>query len=542
MNHHPTIRVGSLVFVCLLSSTLAWAQGHPGLRTIAPIDDLRDLQRWDRRVDDLRADGSLRARSSWTDVDVAGRTHERLAQYHDGIPVVGADVTRQFANGLTISVFGRIYEGIDIAVAPSLSTERIETLIAQRTGVALGPTRRPALVVLPVPTGGYRLAYQARIVTAGSLTSYFFDAYTGEILKARSDLQSQAAVGTAVGVLGDRKKISVESLGGRFVASDLLRPPSIATFDMQADLDRTVDFLNGLVPLGPSDLASDTDNDWDQGQAVDAHVYAGLTYDYFFKRFGRRGLDDGDLTMRSLVNPVRREDIFSQTDDVVGNFYLNAFYAGQGVMVYGVGLPRGLTLGGQVWDFLSGALDVVAHELTHGVTDFTSALIYENESGALNESFSDMMAIAVEFFFQDPGNAPGRADYRLGEDVIRPNGIRSIENPLAYGDPDHYSRRVTGEEDNGGVHTNSGIPNQAYYLAIEGGANRTSGLAVQGVGAANRAQIEHVFYRAFTRMLPADATFSVARAATVQAARDLYGAGSPAERAILQAWTAVGVN
>jgi thermolysin len=96
--------------------------------------------------------------------------------------------------------------------------------------------------------------------------------------------------------------------------------------------------------------------------------------------------------------------------------------------------------------------------------------------------------------------------------------------------------------DNGGVHINSGIANHAFYLAIEGGTNRTSGLAVQGVGAANREQIERVFYRAFTQMLPTNATFALARAATIQAARDLFGTNSNPERAVTQAWTAVGVN
>ena len=102
-----------------------------------------------------------------------------------------------------------------------------------------------------------------------------------------------------------------------------------------------------------------------------------------------------------------------------------------------------------------------------------------------------------------------------------------MANPGAFGDPDHYSRRYLGTRDNGGVHTNSGIPNHAFYLAIEGGTNRTSGLSVTGVGGANREQIEKVFYRAFAFMLPANATFSTARAATIQAARDLYGATAP---------------
>jgi Zn-dependent metalloprotease len=99
-----------------------------------------------------------------------------------------------------------------------------------------------------------------------------------------------------------------------------------------------------------------------------------------------------------------------------------------------------------------------------------------------------------------------------------------------------------GTQDNGGVHTNSGIANQAFYLAIEGGANRTSGLSVIGVGAANREQMEKVFYRGFTQLMPSNATFAVARTVTIQAARDLYGVGSNAERAVTQAWTAVGVN
>ena len=125
--------------------------------------------------------------------------------------------------------------------------------------------------------------------------------------------------------------------------------------------------------------------------------------------------------------------------------------------------------------------------------------------------------------------------------VVQTRGFRSMAAPQQFNDPDHYTLRYTGSADNGGVHTNSGIPNHAYYLAIEGGQNRVSGRAVPGVGAANREQIERVFHRAFVFMLPANATFSVARAATIQAARDLYGSGGAVERAVTEAWTAVGV-
>ncbi|MDO8836961.1 MAG: M4 family metallopeptidase, partial [Vicinamibacterales bacterium] len=276
---------------------------------------------------------------------------------------------------------------------------------------------------------------------------------------------------------------------------------------------------------------------------VDGHVYAGWTYDYFYKRFGRKGLDGRDLRMVSLVHPVRREDLSSHPSDIVNTFYLNAFYFGNGVMVFGEGLPSHLTAGGYRWNYFAGALDVVAHELTHGVTEFTSDLIYRNESGALNEAFSDIMGVSAEFFFQEPGSGYMKADYVIGEDLTSPlGGFRSLSNPQAYGDPDHYSRRYLGTADNGGVHSNSGIANHAFYLAIEGGTNRTSGMAVQGVGSANRAKIEAVFYRAFTLMLTPSSTFSMARAATIQAARDLHGAGSDVERAVTDAWTACGVQ
>jgi thermolysin len=211
-------------------------------------------------------------------------------------------------------------------------------------------------------------------------------------------------------------------------------------------------------------------------------------------------------------------------------------------MVYGEGLPEGLTFQGQRWDYLAGGLDIVGHELTHGVTQYSSNLIYEGEPGALNEAFSDIMGTSIEFFFQPPGSGPLQADYLVGEDVIVPGGIRSMQNPRLYGHPLHYDERFTGPEDNGGVHINSGIPNNAFYLAVEGGANAYSGLVVTGVGGANREQIEKVFYRAFVQLLPPSASFATARSATIQAARELYGSGSPAEQAVTQAWTAVGVN
>ena len=531
----------TLAFIAVFAAAgaPAQAQDHPGLRRIA-AGSILELRQWDQRIDTMLRDGELRVQRVAPDPDVAGRTHERATQSYKGIRVDGADVTRQLASGQTVSMFGVLYSGINLSVSPTLTSTRAADILRQLTGRTLGPARMPELTVLPTG-GGYALAWRARVATPGGVTLYFLDAHSGKILKQRSDLQTQAAVGNGRGVLGDQKKMSVRSSGSEYVAVDDLRPPDLTSYDMHGNLDRMIDILNG-APIAAGDVASDSDNTWTDAAVVDAHSYAGFTYDYYFKRYGRRGLDDRNSAVRSFVHPVSRADLFSYPPDVIGTFYVNAFYCCGGFMVYGEGIPGGYTLDGQYVDYQSGALDVIAHELTHGVTDYTSALEYENQSGALNEAFSDIMATSVEFSFQSAGSGLRQAEYLIGEDTWRPGGIRSMANPRAFGDPDHFSKRYTGTRDNGGVHTNSGIANNAFYLAIEGGTNSTSRIAVAGVGGGNREQIEKVFYRAFTLMLPARATFATARAATIQAARDLYGAGSAAERAVTQAWTAVGVN
>ena len=500
-----------------------------------------DRRVWGARVDAMLRSGELRMRRVDADTMIADRSHERADQYYRGVRVFGADVARQLRGGVTESVFGTIYQGIDIDPSPAIDGARARALLTARLGLGEEPNVQPELVVLPLDTGTYVLAWRIRVVARRDTRQYFVDARSGAPLLDFSDRQTQSAVGRATGVLGDTKKISVRSASGVFQAADDLRPPSIQTNDMQGNPVRTDNFLLGRVFLTPSDLASDSDNDWSDAAAADAHIYAGYTYDYYFKRFGRHGLNDADIRVQTLVHPVRRTD-FNLYIDTYEDFFLNAFYDGGGVIVLGEGLPGGVTLGGQTWDYFAGGLDIVAHELTHGVTDYTSRLIYRNESGALNEAFSDIMGTSVEFFFQPSGSGVLKADYQVGEDVVRPGGIRSMSDPGSFGDPDHYSKRFTGTGDNGGVHANSTIPSHAFFLAVEGGTNRTSGQSVQGVGSAGREQIEKVFYRAFTQLMPANATFATARATTIQAARDLYGAGGAVERAVSQAWTAVGVN
>jgi thermolysin len=529
--------------VSLLSALLLPSPGGAGEYRVTHVvaTDTRDVAAWDKRMEALAAAGDLRLRQARPDTLVPGRRHERFTQLHRGVPVFGGEIVRQSDGVGALSVYGTFYEGVDVDTRPTLSAAKARGLVEAPDAPRFLTSRDPELLVLPEAAGGYALCWRLRAWTGGDLVMFFVDAHDGRVRLRYSDLKTQSAVGLGRGVLNDQKKVSARSSGGSFLAQDELRPPAVSTYDFKGDLQRLF-ALNRVEDLSPSDLARDADNDWTDGADVDAHVYAGYTYDYYFKRFGRRGLDDADIPILSITHPVSRDDLLAQPLEIIFTFYLNAFYAGDGLMLYGEGLPPGYTFDGQHWNYLAGALDVVAHELTHGVTEFSSNLIYRGESGALNEAFSDMMATGVEFFFQPPGDGPLRADYSAGEDVITPGGVRSLQNPRAHGDPDHYSVRYLGDLDNGGVHINAGIPSHAYYLSIEGGTHRLSKVTVEGVGAANREQIEKVFYRAFTFMLPSSADFRTARAATIQAARELYGAGSPAERAVTQAWTAVGVQ
>jgi bacillolysin len=536
-----------LVFVWLVvhaAPVPAIAQGRARSGRIA-VGSSQRIRQFDTLVDSLQRSGELRVRQHRADTLVTGRDHDRLDQYYKGIRVFGGDVARQMERGITVSLFGTIYDDIDIDVEPGLSVDGARTAIERAAGSTMPAGRMPELVVLPRDGGGYDLAYRARVLSDNGLFMYFVDARSGALLLQFNDLKTDAVVGSGKGVLGDDKKLSVakEKESTTYRASDGLRPPALRTFDLGGNSTKAMNFLSGRAGLLAGDVAAAADNTWTDGAVVDAHAYAGWVYDFYFKRFGRRGLDNADIPITSIVHPARRDDVMRQSNSIIGLLYLNAAYFGDGIMVYGEGLPPAITDGaGRHWNFMAGGLDVVAHELTHGVTDYSSRLIYRGESGALNEAFSDIMATAAEFFFQPRGDGLLHADYLMGEDVVTPGGLRSLQDPAAFGDPDHYTKRYRGTADNGGVHTNSTIVTHAFYLAIEGGENQTSHLRVEGVGAANRQQIENVFYRAFVQLMPADATFAVARAATIQSARDLHGEGSAVERAVIEAWSAVGVN
>ena len=329
---------------------------------------------------------------------------------------------------------------------PALAGAAAEQAIIAAAGGSGTLLRRIELTILPMAGGEPRLAYQTVVSRSGSVFRLFIDANTGAELLRFSEIQTQSAVGTGRGLVGDTKKMSTRPLAGAFVADDRLRPPSLLTYDMRNNFNRLLLVLDGLVPLTSADLATDTDNTWTDIPAVDGHAYIGWTYDYYFKRHGRRSLDNRDRPIVTLINGVSQQGSLNLSLDDFFTFAVNAFFCGQcgpgniGVMFFGNGFPSNFVLDGQNWTYLAGSLDVAAHELTHGVTDSSSGLIYQNESGALNEAFSDIMATSAEFYFQPVGAGIGQADFLIGEDSIRaPGGVRPRGHTL-----DDQPHRVRG--------------------------------------------------------------------------------------------------
>ncbi len=480
------------------------------------------------------------------------------------MPVFGGEAVRETDGNITLSVTAAIYSGLNLDTTPTLSPADAARVFVRETGADPGTNVSPQLMVLPRPDGTYALTYRLAAVVHTALPVVFVNARSGAVEMKYNNLQTQQKAAALLGngvlvsqnlVASDLKKVSCALEGSTYLASDLMRPIAIKTYDLKGNFARTELLVDGKTAFATSDLATNSGGGtWVDSNVVDGHTYTGWTYDYFFQRDGWKGFDGNNVrTVSVIVHPVNRADLNRYSWSDVSMYYANAFFCPQcgsgreDIVVFGEGLPSGYTIGGQYVDYYTATLGIVAHEYAHGVTQYTSGLIYRNESGALNEAFSDIMGQAATFLHRTSvGSGLLQADWIHGKETYRPRspgtsyGSRSLANPTAYGDPDHYSKRYLGSDDNGGVHTNSSIANHAFYLAVEGGKNATSGLSVTGVGAANLDKVEKAFFKGFTT-LTANATFSMARAKTIQAARDLYGAGGAVETAITQAWTAVGV-
>jgi Zn-dependent metalloprotease len=258
-------------------------------------------------------------------------------------------------------------------------------------------------------------------------------------------------------------------------------------------------------------------SDKDVNQAYD---FAGNTYDFYNQVFQRNSVDNHGMRLDSTVH-------YNQS-------FNNAFWDGT-QMVYGDG-------DGVIFVHFTTCIDVIGHELTHGVTQFTSKLEYEGQSGALNEHFSDVMGSLVKQWTLKQTAA--QADWLIGKGLLGPGikgiALRSMKAPgTAYSDPKtlgrdpqpgHMKDYVNTNQDNGGVHINSGVPNKAFFNV----ASALGGNAWEKAG--------KIWYSAFTNKLGPAAQFADAANATYETAGELYGVGNAEQIAVGEGWKNVGVN
>jgi thermolysin len=483
----------------------------PVQATVAFVDQYRELF----KMKDAAAELSL----TRSEVDHLSMTHVRLQQVVHGVPVAGAELAAHYDDkGRLTSIDANYIAGIndldlepkisakvahDVVVADILATTKSvdETKLSSNDGklVVLARSGLPAALAFE---------YTVRAVYGDEPAIWVtkVDAKTGEILERYNNLQTIEATGA--GVLGDAKTFQVAQTGGQYAMTDTSRGVTISTFDA------------GGQQIGPSQgatqVTSTTLSSWDtgvgRGAAVDAHTYAGVVFDYYKKVHARNAIDGAGTPMLSTAH--------------FGQAYENAFWDGTG-MSYGDG--------GSLFKPLSAGLDVVAHEFTHGVTESTSALVYQGQSGALNESVSDIFGVFIEHSLKPDDTK----NWLMGESIAKTStGLRDFKAPANGQQPANMKSYVNTQQDNGGVHINSGIPNNAAFLMTMGGTNPTSGTVVKfGIG---WEKSEKVWYRANTKYFLSTTNFAQAAQAVMQSAKDL--ALTDNELNIVDcAWKATGV-
>lgn len=493
-----------------LSGELGSAAGEPREAALQALRRLAPLFRG-------RADDGFEPVSATT--DRLGQTHVRVQQRFRGLSVIGSELIVHLAGGQVIGVNGNYAPDIAVSVVPALSgTQAIERAAAALPGLAnaLAP---PVLVVYPTRDRTPHLAWSAPVS---------FKDPSG--FEQKEVIYADAQSG---GMLG-RSPMTMLAKSRQLFDNHVNCPWGSVLPLLWSEGDP--------LPSDPAEMAVLT---------TTGHVY-----DYYLNVHNRDSFDDQGTTIKARVHSVTGAGC---TDSNVlawssitlfGGLVNNELYTGDGDGVVLANPARSLTL--------------VAHEFNHGVVNFSARLNYQNEPGALNESFSDALAVGAQFY------TFGVTNWKIGgEASVYTPGIpgdaqRYMFNPpLDLGqtpsDPslasvDYYPYLLGGffcnpiaTFDHCYVHYNSGIGNLAFYLLSHGGVHPQAtpidpnipALFVAGVGID---VAQKIWYRALTTYMVSESNYADARSATAHAAADLYGgACSPTVQSVERAWTAVGV-
>ena len=347
----------------------------------------------------------------------------------------------------------------------------------------------------------------------------YVDAQTGKILFDLPLIHVSSAEGVAHTKYSGTREIITESREDYFVLEDNTRGNGIKTFNTNNGIE--TEDANEIIDN--DNVWNNTDDEVDEMDkyAVDAHFATASTYDYFFNVHNINSIDDEGFALYSYINYNIKESL-GQINNV------NAFWSGE-YMVYGNG-----DAASNITPLTT--MDICGHEITHGLTTFTANLRYRNESGALNEAFSDIFAASIEFYA-----VPDVANWTIGEDCGYT--MRSMQDPKSYNQPNTYkgSGWYTGNADNGGVHYNGGPMNYWYYLICEGGSGTNdlgNSYNIEGIGIENA---EKIAFKLLTEYLTRSSGYSDAYFYGIQATVDIFGDCSEEVKAVTDAFYAIGV-
>ncbi|MGW5032100.1 M4 family metallopeptidase [Streptomyces nigra] len=455
--------------------------------------------------------------------DADGTTHTRYERTYAGLPVLGGDLVVHDKSGRTTvtraSKATLALNTLSPKVTKSAAADKA-LAASKKTDVKGAETERAPRLVVWAGAGKPVLAWETVVEGVQkdgtpSELQVVTDAATGKQLLAAEKVHTGSGKGQFVGDV----EIGTTQSGSTYQLVD----PDRAN-------QKTYDLNQGTSGTGT--LFTDDNDVWGNGQpsdrqtaGVDVAYGAAATWDYFKDGYGRNG--------------IRNDGVAAYSRAHYGNNYVNAFWQDSCFcMTYGDGSGNTHPLT---------ALDVTAHEMSHGVTAATAGLVYSGESGGLNEATSDIFAAAVEFHEDLPAD-PG--DYFVGEKIdINGDGtpLRYMDKPSKDGaSKDNWSSTLGGID----VHYSSGPANHFFYLLSEGSGPKTvngvdydsptyDGQPVTGIGIENAAAI---WYRALTTYMTSTTNYAGARTATLSAAADLFGAYSPTYLAVADAWAGINVG
>jgi len=457
-------------------------------------------------------------------VDLDGSEHVHLNRRYQGLRVIGGDfIVHGHVDGSFRNVTQTMTRNIEIDFSKNIGAD---------AAIAVGESAQQAELSDKAPTAelvvharGERPVLAYEVLVEGTQADgtpselhVIVDAEFGHVIEQWDGIETTAAAGTGKGYFVGSVGLTLDLVSGKYNLRDPSRGSTYTTNMAQKTAGNGTVFSSTTSNFGTGAL---TDM---PSLGVDAQYGTGMTWDYFQTVHGRNGIANDGKGAFNRVNYGRK--------------YLNAFWSDSCFcMTYGNG--DGVTYA--PFD----SLDVAGHEMTHGVTSRTAKLVYSGESGGLNEATSDIMGAMVEYYTNNPNDAP---DYLIGEKLYLSNptnskALRFMHEPFKDAkSPNCYSSTL-GSLD---VHYSSGVANHFYYLLAEGNAPAggpvsptCNGSSLTGIG---RDKAAKIWYRALTVKFTSSTNYAGARAGTIAAANDLFGAGSPESNAVAAAWSAVSVN